>query len=60
MLKYVYMYTVHGSSSTLPSGLDLNHLDEREGLVALCCRHEWFAGKRRTTTRCNELRKEFL
>ena len=45
----MYMCTSRGfrSAPGQPSGLDLNHLDERERLVALCCGHEWFTGQRR-------------
>lgn len=34
-----------------PSGLDLNHLDEREGLAALCCWREWFTGQKKKKKR---------
>lgn len=51
----MYVYTVFTpndfwSVPRQPSGLYLDHLDERQGLVALCGRREWFTGQRRRKT----------
>lgn len=52
---YIWTPNYFWSDPRYSLGLNLNHLDEREGLVALCCRRERFTGQRRERKKQNFL-----